>query len=46
MAKEELSVHEATMLLNKHSGLYGISGFSRMRELQQEAASGHTRFHW
>jgi acetate kinase len=44
MAKEDLSVHEATTLLNKHSGLYGISGVSGdMRELQQEAASGHTR---
>jgi acetate kinase len=44
MAKEDLSLHEATTLLNKHSGLYGISGVSGdMRELQQEAASGHTR---
>jgi len=44
MAKEDLSVHEATTLLNKHSGLYGISGVSGdMRELQQEAESGHTR---
>ena len=34
MAKEDLSVHEATTLLNKHSGLYGISGVSGdMREL-------------
>jgi len=37
-------VHEASTLLNKHSGLYGISGVSGdMRELQQEAESGHTR---
>jgi acetate kinase len=44
MAKEDLSLHEATTLLNKHSGLYGISGVSGdMRELQQEAASGHGR---
>jgi acetate kinase len=44
MAKEDLSLHEANTLLNKHSGLYGISGISGdMRELQQEAASGHTR---
>ena len=44
MAKEDLSLNEATTLLNKHSGLYGISGVSGdMRELQQEAESGHTR---
>lgn len=44
MEKEDLSVHEATTLLNNHSGLYGISGVSGdMRELQQEAESGHTR---
>ncbi len=44
MAKEDLSLHEATTLLNKHSGLYGISGVSGdMRELQQEAASGNLR---
>ena len=44
MAKEDLSLHEVTTLLNKHSGLYGISGVSGdMRELQQEADAGHTR---
>jgi acetate kinase len=44
MAKEDLSLHEATTLLNKHSGLYGISGISGdMRELQQEADSGNSR---
>lgn len=44
MAKEDLSIHEATTLLNKHSGLYGISGISGdMRELQQEQESGNTR---
>jgi acetate kinase len=44
MAKEDLSLHEATTLLNKHSGLYGVSGISGdMRELQQEADSGNTR---
>ena len=44
MAKEDLSLHEATTLLNKHSGLYGISGVSSdMRELQQEAESGNPR---
>jgi acetate kinase len=44
MAKEDLSLHEATTLLNKHSGLYGVSGISGdMRELQQEADSGNAR---
>ena len=44
MAKEELSIHEATTLLNKHSGLYGISGISSdMRELMEEQAVGNER---
>ncbi len=44
MAKEDLSLHEASSLLNKQSGLYGISGVSGdMRELQEEAQAGHTR---
>jgi len=44
MAKEELSIHEATTLLNKHSGLYGISGISGdMRELQEEMKAGNPR---
>ena len=44
MAKEDLSLHEATTLLNRHSGLYGISGISSdMRELQEEQASGNPR---
>jgi acetate kinase len=44
MAKEELSIHEATTLLNKHSGLYGISGISGdMRELQDEMKAGNRR---
>jgi len=44
MAKEDMSLHEVTTLLNKHSGLYGISGVSGdMRDLQQEAESGHAR---
>jgi len=44
MAKEDLSLHEASTLLNKQSGLYGISGVSGdMRELQEEAEAGHTR---
>ena len=34
MAREELSLHEANTLLNKHSGLSGISGVSSdMREI-------------
>jgi acetate kinase len=44
MAKEELSLHEAATLLNKHSGLYGISGISGdMRELLKEQESGNER---
>jgi len=44
MAKEDLSLHEASTLLNKQSGMYGISGVSGdMRELQEEAEAGHTR---
>ena len=44
MAKEDLPLHEASTLLNKQSGLYGISGVSGdMRELQEEAEAGHTR---
>jgi len=44
MAKEDLSLHEASSLMNKQSGLYGISGVSGdMRELQEEAQAGHTR---
>ncbi|MEW5976115.1 MAG: acetate kinase [Acidobacteriota bacterium] len=44
MSKEELSLHEATTLLNKHSGLYGISGISGdMRELLRERAEGNPR---
>jgi len=41
MAKEELTLHEANTLLNKHSGLIGISGVSNdMRELVKEAQNG------
>ncbi|OPZ05809.1 MAG: Acetate kinase [candidate division BRC1 bacterium ADurb.BinA364] len=44
MAKEELSLHEANTMLNKHSGLIGISGVSNdMRELEAEAAKGNER---
>lgn len=41
MAKEELTLHEANTLLNKHSGLIGVSGVSNdMRELIKEAQRG------
>lgn len=42
IAKEELRLSEANTLLNKHSGLLGISGISNdMRELQTAAAKGN-----
>ncbi len=38
MAREELSLHEANTLMNKHSGLSGISGVSSdMQEIVKEA---------
>jgi acetate kinase len=41
MAKEELGSSEANALLNKHSGLMGISGTSSdMRDILQEARDG------
>lgn len=44
MDKEEIDVRQANALLNKHSGLYGISGLSNdMRELEQAAAQGDNR---
>lgn len=44
MAKEGLSLAEATTLLNKHSGLMGISGVSSdMREIEEESQKGHER---
>lgn len=37
MHKEELTVNDANILLNKHSGLQGISGLSSdMREIEEE----------
>ena len=43
MAREELSLHEANTLLNKHSGIYGISGVSSdMREIIAESKKGNT----
>jgi acetate kinase len=42
MAREELSLHEANTLLNKHSGLQGISGVSGdMRDIISEAEKGN-----
>jgi acetate kinase len=42
MAREELSLHEATTLLNKHSGMQGISGVSSdMRDIMEEANKGN-----
>lgn len=42
IGKEELSPVQATTLMNKHSGLYGLSGVSSdMRELLVEAGRGH-----
>ncbi|MFH1701127.1 MAG: acetate kinase [Candidatus Zixiibacteriota bacterium] len=42
MAREELNLHEANTLLNKHSGLIGISGLSSdVREIQEAAEQGH-----
>ncbi len=44
MGKEGLSMSEANALLNKHSGLLGISGVSSdMREIIQEMKNGNQR---
>ena len=41
MGREELSLHEANTMLNKHSGLVGVSGISSdMREIQEEMDNG------
>jgi acetate kinase len=43
MAREELSLHEANTLLNKHSGLQGISGISGdMRDIISESEKGNS----
>jgi acetate kinase len=43
MAREELSLHEANTLLNKHSGLMGISGVSSdMREIVEATNGGNS----
>lgn len=42
MAQEELSLHEGNTLLNKHSGLIGVSGVSSdVREIVSGAESGN-----
>ncbi len=44
MAKEELSLQDANTLLNKHSGLVGISGESSdMREIETAVHEGNKR---
>ena len=44
MSKEELTIHEVSSLLNKHSGLYGLSGISNdMRTLIEQAGKGNER---
>jgi acetate kinase len=44
MAKQEMSVQEVSSLLNRHSGLYGISGETNdMRTLLGSARKGHQR---
>jgi len=44
MAREELPVGDAAALLNKHSGLLGLSGISGdMRDLLEEEAKGDER---
>ncbi len=43
-AKEDLSIDQMNMLINKESGVYGISGISPdMRELENAAADGNKR---
>ncbi len=44
MAMEELTLHQINTMLNKHSGLFGVSGVSSdMREVMQARADGHSR---
>jgi acetate kinase len=44
MHKEDLTEQQATTLLNKHSGLFGVSGVSNdMREVLAEEAKGNDR---
>ncbi len=44
MGKEELTLSEANTLMNKHSGLFGISGESSdMREIEEAMEDGNKR---
>ncbi len=44
MAMEEMTLHQINTMLNKHSGLYGVSGVSSdMRELLRARADGNRR---
>jgi len=44
MAMEELTLHQINTMMNKHSGLYGVSGISSdMREIEEARAEGHKR---
>ena len=44
MSREEIGIEEANSLINKHSGLHGISGVSNdMREIESQAQAGNSR---
>lgn len=44
MAKQEMSTHEVSTMLNRYSGLYGISGETNdMRALLESVRQGHER---
>lgn len=44
MAMEELTLHQINTMMNKHSGLYGVSGVSSdMREIEEARAAGNQR---
>lgn len=42
--KSDMGLHDIEVMLNRHSGLYGLSGVSNdMRDLLEEAGSGNVR---
>jgi len=44
MAKEDLTIQEVDSMLNKHSGMLGVSGVSGdMRQIEEEMAKGNER---
>jgi acetate kinase len=44
MTMEEMTLHQVNTMMNKHSGLYGVSGVSSdMREVVEARAGGHQR---